>query len=137
MRPEVSWRVDFSSAPPCIPYVEVPPSSFRLPYFYVSSPSRFLFFFPLPHSCRCVILGTVHGRVRRLCRLYFTLCLVRKRIMSSLFSSLARGGGCCLRSITLSLFLFFSPGTRDRIVGEKERVTGRSKAMEGRRVKER
>lgn len=66
----------------------------------------FFFFPPLSHSCRCVIPGTVYGRVRRLCRLYFTLCLVRKRIMSSLFSSLARGGGCCLPSIILSLFLF-------------------------------
>jgi len=131
MRPEVSWRVDFSSAPPCIPYVEVPPSSFRLPYFYVSSPSRFLFFFPLPHSCRCVILGTVHGRVRRLCRLYFTLCLVRKRIMSSLFSSLARGGGCCLRSITLSLSLSFFLSWDTRPDSWRERESDGTKQGDG------
>jgi len=118
MRPEVPRRVDLSSAPrrPVRNPVSAPPP---IP----SSPSTLARFFPLSFSlssflsfffffllCLCFVpmrnTRDVHGRVRRLCRLYFTLCPVRKRIISSLIFGNRRdrrgAGGRAVGALVLS-----------------------------------
>lgn len=67
----------------------------------------------------------VHGRVRRLCRLYFTLCPVRKRIISSL---LTRGGGGCSFPMAVSVFL---SGNGHETVRETETWRDETKGQQG------
>lgn len=87
-------------------------------FFLVSPFSLSLLFFSCLSSSSSFVpmrnTRDVHGRVRRLCRLYFTLCPVRKRIISSLLC----------RSLSLSLY-FWLPENGHETSRKKKRERGR------------
>lgn len=99
------------------PSSRLPRSSFLRGAFLPSRCRSFLFFFSSFVPMRNT--RDVHGRVLRLCRLYFTLCPVRKRIISSLILG-ERGEGALflfspsVHSLCSCLPVSFSPGGRTR-----------------------
>lgn len=144
MRPEVPRRVDLSSALLVAPYVlrecSLHPTFLVLLVLLHFFPLVFglfssLFFFVFFSSFSFVPMRNtrdVHGRVRRLCRLYFTLCPVCKRIISSLifgekgenalFLSSPSVFPCVLPSLSLSLS---GKRTRDQTLERKSETGSR------------
>lgn len=98
------------------------------------SPSLFYFFFsPFFSSFSFVPMRNtrdVHGRVRRLCRLYFTLCPVRKRIISSLIFGERREGAVFLFSPWLSPCILLRSSLSLRENGHETRPDRRKRERE-------